>query len=297
MLLILVTTVLGVLLWGALALATTCANNPCNGTNGNDRLTGDGRANTISGLGGNDILDGGRGRDQLNGGRGVDVVYGRRGYDIIDGTERYRPTPYSYKVPYQVQGGRRTERLLGGSGNDTIRARDGKKDIIRGGPGRDTAYVDRIDTVAGVEVVRRGGGGGTTPTTGGGGGTTPTTGGSCPEGQYRDETGKCVPIPDCGGNEWDPQTHQCYDPDPRCPKGKELRFDAATEQEVCVRPDNTDPTPPCSAGEVKDPQTGKCGPPKEPPPTCPAGEVKDPQTGKCGPEGQSPDSGGTTTPP
>jgi len=43
--------------------------------------------------------------------------------------------------------------LIGESGNDTFRAKDGKKDIIRGGPGRDTAYVDPVDTHKGVEVV------------------------------------------------------------------------------------------------------------------------------------------------
>jgi hypothetical protein len=50
------------------------------------------------------------------------------------------------------------EELLGGPGNDTIRANDGKKDIIRGGPGRDTAYVDPVDKVRGVEVERCPGG-------------------------------------------------------------------------------------------------------------------------------------------
>jgi VCBS repeat-containing protein len=43
------------------------------------------------------------------------------------------------------------DKLLGGSGNDTIRAQDGKEDIISGGPGRDTAYADPVDTVKGVE--------------------------------------------------------------------------------------------------------------------------------------------------
>jgi hypothetical protein len=45
------------------------------------------------------------------------------------------------------------DHLLGGDGNDTIRAQDGKEDIIGGGPGDDTAYVDPVDTVTGVEDV------------------------------------------------------------------------------------------------------------------------------------------------
>jgi hypothetical protein len=44
-------------------------------------------------------------------------------------------------------------------------ARDGKKDIIRGGPGYDKAYVDRVDEVKGVEkeVVPGSGGGNPNP--------------------------------------------------------------------------------------------------------------------------------------
>jgi hypothetical protein len=43
--------------------------------------------------------------------------------------------------------------LIGESGDDIFRAKDGKKDIIRGGPGHDTAYVDPVDTEEGVEDV------------------------------------------------------------------------------------------------------------------------------------------------
>jgi Ca2+-binding RTX toxin-like protein len=45
--------------------------------------------------------------------------------------------------------------LDGGAGNDRISARDGERDRVRCGPGRDTAIVDRGDRVKGCEVVKR----------------------------------------------------------------------------------------------------------------------------------------------
>ena len=46
--------------------------------------------------------------------------------------------------------------LNGGTGNDTLFARDGQRDLVLCGPGRDVAYVDRKDKVSGCEVIRRG---------------------------------------------------------------------------------------------------------------------------------------------
>jgi Ca2+-binding RTX toxin-like protein len=81
--LILAITVLGVMLWGVVALATPCTNNPCNGTNGPDTLTGDESANQIYGLGGDDTLIGGGGNDYLNGGPGIDLCNGNPGKDLL----------------------------------------------------------------------------------------------------------------------------------------------------------------------------------------------------------------------
>ena len=42
--------------------------------------------------------------------------------------------------------------LEGGEGADTIIARDGRRDVVSGGPGKDSARVDRgRDRVTGVE--------------------------------------------------------------------------------------------------------------------------------------------------
>ena len=51
------------------------------GGEGDDRLSGDARANRLRGLGGNDTLTGGDGDDLLSGGAGADVLDGGAGYD------------------------------------------------------------------------------------------------------------------------------------------------------------------------------------------------------------------------
>jgi hypothetical protein len=81
------------------------------GTRGPDTLRGLGGADTIFGLAGNDVLDGGAGNDTLIGGPGRDL-------------------------------------LIGGPGNDVISARDGQRDRVRCGTGRDRVLADRRDAVA-----------------------------------------------------------------------------------------------------------------------------------------------------
>jgi hemolysin type calcium-binding protein len=46
--------------------------------------------------------------------------------------------------------------IVAGAGNDTIRARNGHRDLISCGPGRDVVRADRADRLNGCEnVVRR----------------------------------------------------------------------------------------------------------------------------------------------
>ena len=53
-------------------------------------------------------------------------------------------------------GGRGPDRLLAGAGNDVVRARDGVRDRIACGPGRDLVVADRVDRIArDCELVRR----------------------------------------------------------------------------------------------------------------------------------------------
>jgi len=165
--------VLGVLLLSGVVLAErrNCDTN-CEGSDRADQIIGDSSKNKLWGLGsrdyvggsgaadtlfggtGSDEVQGGSGKDYIRGGSGCDKLWGKLGYDDLKGGEKGCPGLVSLqKGAYQVQGGGRIDRLLGGSGNDTLRAKDGKKDIVRGGPGRDTAYVDPgVDIVTSVEV-------------------------------------------------------------------------------------------------------------------------------------------------
>ena len=129
-LLILATTLLGVLVLGgaALAVTKTCSDNPCVGTKGPDRLKGTDAKNEISGLRGPDYITGKQRADELHGNRGQDEVRANNGRD-------------------RVFGGRGKDALYGGGNNDTMNARDGYKDNVNCGLGTDTAYVDRLDRV------------------------------------------------------------------------------------------------------------------------------------------------------
>src|SRR5215204_5176880 len=174
--LILTTMVLvGMLLSGVVLAVTKTCNHNCRGTGGDDYLTGSGSNNTLSGLGGadtvkglggTDFLFGDPGGDGLSGGPGVDHIYGGTGVDRLNGKQGgdhlkdVEHTPYSSTARSKQ---RKVDVLIGGRGNDTIRARDGNRDIIRGGPGYDKAYVDKVDKVKGVEKEVVPGGGGGTP--------------------------------------------------------------------------------------------------------------------------------------
>jgi Ca2+-binding RTX toxin-like protein len=168
---ILATMVLGGMLLSGVVLAKnkTGDSNPNTlmGTNSTDYIRGKGGGDDIGGKRsrdylwgnlGNDLLHGGAGNDRVHGDKGDnDVVYGDAGNDKLWGEIEHKGSFQAAKV----KGGRKPDKLLGGRGNDTIRARDGNRDIIRGGPGYDKAYVDRVDKVTGVEkeVVPGGGGG------------------------------------------------------------------------------------------------------------------------------------------
>ena len=97
------------------------------GTSGADLLRGGDDDDLILGLGGNDRLYGADDDDRLYGGPGNDRLYG----------------------------GDDDDRLYGGPGNDSHYARDGDRDYVACGQGRDTAYVDRSDRTIACEVVRR----------------------------------------------------------------------------------------------------------------------------------------------
>jgi Ca2+-binding RTX toxin-like protein len=121
---------------------------------GNDKLTG-GRYEF--GGEGDDVLDvpgagellGGPGNDKLTGGTylfgggGADVLRGEGGPDLLDGS-------WGKDV---LVGGPGRDQLNGGRSDDTLRARDGLRDRVYGGPGVDRGRIDRgLDFVSGIET-------------------------------------------------------------------------------------------------------------------------------------------------
>jgi hypothetical protein len=107
------------------------------GGRGADRLLGGGRADMLDAGAGNDLLDGDGGYDTLLGRGGDDVLIGRGDPDtIVDGPGR--------------------DRIFAGAESDTILAKDGWRDSIDCGGGRDTVTADRFEHVAAnCERVRR----------------------------------------------------------------------------------------------------------------------------------------------
>jgi dipeptidyl aminopeptidase/acylaminoacyl peptidase len=86
--------------------------------------SGNRRANRIVGTPGNDVLCGKGGKDRISGRGGRDVLSGGSGRD----------------------------RLRGGTGSDRIHARDGARDRVHGGRGRDIATADRRDALRSIRA-------------------------------------------------------------------------------------------------------------------------------------------------
>ncbi len=105
------------------------------GSQFDDRLTGDAGINLIFGLGGNDRLYGGESGDQLEGGDGNDRLYGQDGPDILFG-------------------GAGNDNLYGGPGRDQLFGDDGD-DHIESGFYSDFTYMDGGNG-ADVLIVRSG---------------------------------------------------------------------------------------------------------------------------------------------
>ena len=116
------------------------------GAAGNDRLGGDEGIDTLLAGSGHDTLFGGAGDDRLEGADGDDRIFGGAGVDQLGGGGGADV----------LSGGSGADRLDGGAGADSLNARDGRRDVVLGGPGRDRARVDRgLDRVLGVEVLLR----------------------------------------------------------------------------------------------------------------------------------------------
>jgi len=100
------------------------------------KKTGTARADRLVGTNGPDVISGLAGNDRLLGRRGNDRLLGGTGNDLLDG-------------------GPGLDRLLGGPGRDLVQARDGQRDLVNCGAGKDVAVVDKRDVLRGCETVRR----------------------------------------------------------------------------------------------------------------------------------------------
>jgi Ca2+-binding RTX toxin-like protein len=116
------------------------------GAGGNDAIDGGTGNDTIYGAGGADKLTGGDGNDKLFGGGGNDVLSGGKGNDSLDGG----------RGNDKLTGGPGVNKYSGGDGNDSINARNGKKETVNCGAGKkDLATVDKADKTKGCEKVKR----------------------------------------------------------------------------------------------------------------------------------------------
>ena len=126
-------------------LAASAHAAPIHGTPLDDRLTGTPAADDIRAGAGDDVLSGRGGADALQGGSGNDTLSGDAGPDRLSGGAGTDT----------LSGGPGADRLSGGPGRDLIRARNGGRDRVDCGAGRDTAILDARDVAVRCEVVRR----------------------------------------------------------------------------------------------------------------------------------------------
>ena len=146
------------------ALRGNPGNDRLDGGAGNDRVAGDAGNDVVAGafgndrlhgVGGNDVVSGSRGRDRINGGAGSDRITGGSSGDRIAGdagNDRIAGDSGNDRVTGdsgrdRISGGSGRATLSGGLSNDRISARDGNRDTISCGKGRDSVTADRNDRV------------------------------------------------------------------------------------------------------------------------------------------------------
>jgi Ca2+-binding RTX toxin-like protein len=124
---------------GADALVGGTGFDDLDGGAGNDKLLGQADSDSLAGGDGNDRIEGGDSADRISGGRGDDVLLSGAANDIVtDAAGR--------------------NHVNAGGGADVISVRNGKRDIVNCGPGKDRISADRGDRLKNCEKVRRAGG-------------------------------------------------------------------------------------------------------------------------------------------
>jgi len=115
-----------------LLVGTSRADTLAGGAAG-DVIFGLGKADRIRGRGGADCLIGGTGADRLLGGDGPDRLTGGAGAD-------------------RLLGGPGSNAYDAGPGSDFVDAANGRRELVRCGPGRDRVKADRIDILRSCEL-------------------------------------------------------------------------------------------------------------------------------------------------
>jgi Ca2+-binding RTX toxin-like protein len=113
------------------------------GGDGPDTILGGAQKDQIYGGLGNDRLNGSGGNDKVLGEAGADRLYAGDGNDFVDGGSSGD----------RIYAGDGLDTLLGQGGNDNFAALDEMQDIVYGGSGTDTAFVDAVDVRGSLERV------------------------------------------------------------------------------------------------------------------------------------------------
>lgn len=125
------------------------------GGEGDDHLLAGERGAVLDGGPGDDWLIGAAGRDRLLGRAGDDRLDGHAGNDVARGGDDADRISGGWGHDI-ISGGPGRDDLRGGPRDDTIYARDGYRDDVNGGMGRDQAGIDRgRDRVRSIERIRR----------------------------------------------------------------------------------------------------------------------------------------------
>ncbi|MGI8461441.1 MAG: CocE/NonD family hydrolase [Solirubrobacterales bacterium] len=90
-------------------------------------------------------MKGNKRKDKINGSAGGDRLRGAKGNDRVSGKDG----------DDCVSGGKGNDRLSGGKGNDRLSAKDGDKDRVNCGAGKDTVKADKADKLKGCEKKKR----------------------------------------------------------------------------------------------------------------------------------------------
>ena len=121
-------------------------NDRLHGQSGSDRINAERGRDRVNGGSSNDVISAGSSGDRVAGDQGNDRINGNSGSDSLSGNSGND----------RITGSSGLDRLSGNSGNDRISARDGRRDRVNCGRGRDSVVADRADRVApSCELVRR----------------------------------------------------------------------------------------------------------------------------------------------